>query len=236
LITPFLPVPNCSNVTAHGKRGATRVTITLKCTGPRGHPFTYGIVSKPGNGRLSKIKQSNGRVTYSTHVGFSGSDRFVYNATDSGGSSRAATATIVLPRLGRITSTMTWPQDFGAGAGSTVIPDLIVKNLPGGATVKLSCSKGCPIKARTVALAKHRVCKGKGKRRKCKMAAPKTGNLDLGRYVAHRRVKVGGQITVAMIQAGSIGKEYVFRMVKNNQPSVKIQTLAPGSTKLCPSC
>jgi hypothetical protein len=234
LITPFLPVPRCSNVTARGKRGATRVTIKLKCTGPAGHRFTYGIVSKPGNGRLSKIK--HGKVTYTTHVGFSGSDRFVYNATDSGGSSRAATATIVLPKLGRITSTMTWPQDFGAGAASTVIPDLIVKNLPGGAKVKLSCSKGCPIKARTLALAKHRVCKGKGKKRKCKMAAPKTGNLDLGRYVAHRRVKVGAQITVAMIQAGSIGKEYVFRMLKNNQPSVKIQTLAPGSTKLCPSC
>jgi hypothetical protein len=234
LITPFLPVPRCSNVTARGKRGATRVTIKLKCTGPAGHPFSYGIVSKPGNGRLSKIK--HGKVTYTTHVGFSGSDRFVYNATDSGGSSRAATATIVLPKLGRITSTMTWPQDFGAGAASTVIPDMIVKNLPGGAMVKLSCSKGCPIKARTFTLAKHRVCKGKGRKRKCKMAAPKTGNLDLGRYVAHRRVKVGGQITVAMIQAGSIGKEYVFRMVKNNQPTVKIQTLAPGSTKLCPSC
>jgi hypothetical protein len=236
LTTPFLPVPKCSNVTARGKRGATRVTITLKCTGPKGHRFTYGIVSKPGNGRLSKIKQSNGKVTYSTHVGFSGSDRFVYNATDSGGSSKAATATIVLPRLGRITSTMTWPENFGAGATSTLIPDLIVKNLPGGAKVKLSCSKGCPIKARTLALAKHRVCKGKGRKRKCRMAPPKTGNLDLGRYVEHRRVKVGDQIKVAMIQVGSIGKEYAFRMIKNNQPSVKIQTLAPGSTRLCPNC
>jgi hypothetical protein len=80
------------------------------------------------------------------------------------------------------------------------------------------------------------VCKGKGKRRKCKLAAPKSGNLDLGRYVKGKRVKVGGAITVAMIQSGSLGKEYVFRMVKNDQPSVKIQTLAPGSTKLCPNC
>jgi hypothetical protein len=236
LTTPFLPVPKCSNVTARGKRGATRVTITLKCTGPKGHPFTYGIVSRPGNGKLGKIKQSNGRVTYTTHVGAQGTDRFVYNATNSGGSSKAATATIVLPRLGRITSTMVWPQSFGAGPTSTVIPDLIIKNLPGGAHVKLSCSKGCPIAARTLALSKHRVCKGKGSKRKCKLALPKTANLDLGRYVAHRRVKVGDHITVAMIQAGSIGKEYVFVMVKNNQPSVKIQTLAPGSTRLCPAC
>jgi hypothetical protein len=236
LTTPFLPVPKCANVKTKGKAGATRLTVTLKCTGPKGHRFTYGIVSKPGNGRLGKITQSNGKVTYTTHVGAQGTDRFVYNATNSGGSSKAATATIVLPKLGRITSTMTWPTDFGAGDRSTVIPDLIIKNLPGGAKVKLSCSKGCPIKARTLALAKHRVCKGKGRKRKCKMVVPKTGNLDLGRYVAHRRVKVGGQITVAMIQSGSLGKEYVFRMIKNNQPSVKIQTLAPGSTRLCPNC
>jgi hypothetical protein len=236
LTVPFLPVPTCSNVTARGKKGATKVTVTLKCKGPAGHSFSYGVVSKPSNGKLGKINQSNGKVTYTTHVGFSGSDRFVYNATNSGGSSKAATATIVLPKLGRITSTMTWPTDFGAGATSTVIPALLIKNLPGGAKVKLSCSKGCPIKARTLALAKHRVCTGKGKKRKCKMVVPKSGNLALGRYVAHKRVKVGGQIIVAMIQSGSIGKRYVFVMVKNDQPTVKIQTLAPGSTKLCPTC
>ncbi len=235
LTTPFLPVPKCSNVTARGKAGATRVTITLKCTGPAGHPFSYGIVSKPGNGKLGKLNQSNGKVTYTTHVGAQGTDRFVYNATDSGGSSKAATASVVLPKLGRITSTMTW-DDFGGGPTSTLVHGMLIKNLPGGAHVKLSCSKGCPIKARTLALAKHRVCKGKGKHRKCKFVVPKSANLDLSRYVANRRVKVGSQITVAMIQSGSIGKEYVFRMVKNNQPAVKIQTLAPGSTKLCPNC
>jgi hypothetical protein len=232
---PFLPVPTCSNVTAKGKKGGTKVTVTLKCTGPAGYPFTYGIVSQPSSGKLGKVNESNGKLTYTTHVGFGGKDRFVYNATNSGGSSKAATATIVLPKLGRITATMGWDA-FGGGATSTVLPDMVVKNLPGGAKVKLSCSKGCPVKARTLALAKHRVCIGKGKKRKCKLVTPKSGNLDLKRYVIHRRVKVGSQLTVAMIQPGSIGKQYVFRMVKNNQPSVKIQTLAPGSTRLCPSC
>ena len=97
ITTPFLPVPTCSNVTAKGKKGATKVTITLKCKGPAGHSFSYGLVSKPGNGKLGKINQSNGKVTYTTHVGAQGNDRFVYNATDSGGSSKTATATIVLP-------------------------------------------------------------------------------------------------------------------------------------------
>jgi hypothetical protein len=233
----MLPVPTCSNVTGKGKKGATKVAVTLKCAGPKGHAFTLGILSKPGNGKLGKINQSNGKVTYTTHVGFSGKDRFVYNATDAGGSSRPATATIVLPRLGRITSTMTW-GDFLPGATSTVLPGMLVKSLPGGAKVKLSCNgKGCPVKAVTVSLAKKRVCKGKGRKRKCKLAVPKSANLDLTRYVAHRRVKVGYQVIVAMVQPGSIGKRYVFTMVKHGQPSVKIQTLAPGSsTRLCPNC
>jgi hypothetical protein len=236
LTIPFLPVPKCSNVTAKGKKGATKVTLTLHCTGPKGHRFSYGIVSKPSSGKLGKIKQSNGKVTYTTHVGFSGNDRFVYNATDAGGSSKARTATIVLPRLGRITSTMTW-GDFGPGASSTVLPGMLVKSLPGGAKVKLSCNgKGCPVKAATLSLHKKKVCTGKGKKRKCKLAVPKSGNLDLTRYVAHRRVKVGYQVIVAMVQPGSIGKRYVFTMVKRGQPSVKIQTLAPGSTRLCPTC
>ena len=193
-------------------------------------------MSKPGNGKLGKINQSNGKVTYTTSVGGGGTDRFVYNATNSGGSSKAATGTVVLPKLGRITSVMTWPENFGAGATSMVIPDLLIKNVPGAAKVKLSCSKGCPIKARTLALAKQRVCKGKGKKRKCKMMVPKSGNLDLGRYVFHRRVKVGGQITVAVFQSGSIGRQFVFQMLKSKQPTLTIRTLAPGSTKLFPGC
>jgi hypothetical protein len=221
-------------VTAKGKKGGTKVTVTLKCTGPAGHPFTYGIVSQPSSGKLGSINQTTGTLTYTTHVGFGGKDRFVYNATNAGGSSKAATATIVFPQLGRITSTMTW--DFNPSAKSTQVLDMLVKSLPGGAKVKLSCSKGCPINPHTVSLAKQKVCKGKGKKRKCKLVVPRSGNLDLTRFVHNKRVKVGSQITVAMIQSGSIGKRYVFRMVKSNQPSVKIQTLAPGSTRLCPNC
>ncbi len=99
LNVPFLPVPTCSNVTSKGKAGATKVTVTLKCKGPAGHSFSYGIVSKPGNGKLGKINQSNGKVTYTTHIGAQGTDRFVYNATNAGGSSKTATATIKLPQL-----------------------------------------------------------------------------------------------------------------------------------------
>jgi hypothetical protein len=214
------------------------VTVTLKCKGPAGHPFTYGIVSKPSSGKLGKINQSNGKVTYTTHVGFSGKDRFVYNATNSGGSSKAATATIVFPQLQRISATMNWDFDPTLST-QTVVNSMVVRGVPGGAKVFLSCKGkgGCPIAKHTVSIPKHRVCKGKGKKRKCKLVVPKTANVDLTRFVAHKHVTVGSQIFVAMVEQGWIGKEYIFKIVKNNQPSNRIVALAPGSsTKLCPNC
>ena len=233
---PSFAVPACSNVRVHGRKGATAVTVTLSCRGPAGVPMTYAIVTPPGNGRAGKINQSNGRVTYSTHVGFSGTDRFTYRATDVGGASPAATATVVLPALGRITSTMTWGV-FRAGHTATILPGMVVKSLPGGATVRLSCTgKRCPVKTQSVSLAKERTCHGKGKKRRCRLAAPKSGNLDLARLLHNKRVPVGSALVVAMIQPGAIGKQYVFRMVSGKQPSVKIGALAPGGTAPCPGC
>ena len=236
LTVPSFAAPACGNVLARGRKGATAVTVTLSCRGPAGVPITYAIVTPPGDGRAGKVNQSNGRVTYSTRVGFSGTDRFTYRATDVGGASAAATATVVLPALGRITSTMTWGV-FRAGPTSTILPGMVVKSLPGGVTVRLSCTgKRCPIKTQSVSLAKQRTCHGKGKKRRCRLAVPKSGNLDLARMLHGRRVPVGSELIVAMIQPGSIGKQYVFRMIRGKQPSVKIQALAPGGTAPCPGC
>ena len=193
LNVPYLAVPTCSNVTTRGKPGATKVTVTLKCTGPKGHPFSYGIVSRPGNGKLGKIKQSNGKVTYTTHIGAQGTDRFVYNATNSGGSSKAATATIKLPFLHQITTSMRW-DFFPTTATSTQINSLSINALPGGAKATLSCKakKGtCPISTHTVSVPKHRVCKGKGKKRKCKLRRARGGHRDLTRFVAGKHLRSG---------------------------------------------
>ncbi len=240
LTVPALPVPTCSNVTAKGKAGATKVTVTLKCTGPKGHSFSYGIVSKPGNGKLGKINQSNGKVTYTTHVGAQGTDRFVYNATDAGGPSKAATATIKLPHLNRITSGMNW--DFHPTTATfTQINSLTILALPGGAKATLTCTgkgkSGCPISKHTVSVPKHRVCKGKGKKRKCKLQEPKTAFVDLSRFVSGKHLSIGTKMTVTMFESGWIGKRFSFTIVKNHQPPDTITAMAPGSaTRLCPQC
>jgi hypothetical protein len=236
ITVPGFAVPACANVSARGRKGATKVTLTLSCRGPAGVPMTYRIVTPPGDGKVGAINQSHGTVTYTTHVGFSGTDRFTYRATDAGGASAAATATVVLPALGRIASTMTWGA-FRFGAAATILPGMLVKGLPGGATVRLSCTgAGCPIKPQTVSLAKQRTCRGKGHKRRCKLSTPQSGNLDLTHEVANRRFKVGSALVVAMIEPGSIGKEYVFQMLRDKQPSVKIRALAPGGTAPCPGC
>jgi hypothetical protein len=233
---PHFSAPACAKVSARGRKGATKVTVTLSCHGPAGVPISYRIATPPGDGKVGAISQSHARVVYTTHVGFSGTDRFTYRAVNAGGASAPATATIVLPALGRITSTMTWGA-FRPGASSTVLPGMLVKSLPGGAAVRVSCTgPGCPIKTQTVSLAKQRVCQGSGHKRRCKLAVPSSGNLDLARLVSNKRVRVGSAVVVAMIQPGSIGKEYVFRMVRDKQPSVRIRALAPGGTGPCPGC
>jgi hypothetical protein len=236
VLVPALPVPRCANVSVRGAKTATRVTVTLKCSAPIGHGFSYVIVSQPGNGKLGPITQSTGRVTYTTHVGFSGTDRFVYEAIDAGGFSAPATATIAIPKLAKITSTMIW-QFQPTLRTATVVRQLTVNAVPGAATVKLACTtRGCPLKARSQRLAKQRVCKGKGKKRKCRRIRPTSGTIDLSKFVAGAHVKVGTLIKVSIVEADTIGKQYVFKIRANRQPAVKITALAPGSTKPCPEC
>ena len=140
-------------------------------------------------------------------------------------------------KLDRITATMNWDFDPTL-ATHTVVNSMIVKGVPGGAKVLLSCKgKGdCPIAKHTVSVPSQRVCTGKGKKRRCRRVAPKEGNVDLTSLVRHKHVKVGAQIVVAMVQPGWIGKEYVFTIVKSHQPSNRILSLAPGSTAPCPGC
>jgi hypothetical protein len=223
---PSLPVPSCSNVTVNAPKAAKTVTLTLKCSGPAGHPITYGIVSQTANGKLGAINQSTAKVTYTPTPGFSGSDRFVYRAVNAGGASNAAVATIKLPtllRLGQNANFVAVP-----GPKSTVIDSLTVRGLTSAEKVNLSCKgKGCPIKPRSAKLAKHKVCTGKGKKRKCKSVVPKKADLQL---TINKRFKVGQKIIIVLTEPKTIGKRITLTIVKNHVPSLDSVPLLPGST------
>jgi PKD domain/Bacterial Ig domain len=73
------------------------VSVALSCTAPNGAPISYALVSHPSHGGLGALNQAVGTIVYSSPKGFSGSDAFTYVASDSGGTSAPATASITIP-------------------------------------------------------------------------------------------------------------------------------------------
>jgi Bacterial Ig domain/PKD domain len=89
--------PTCANVSSRTAAGGGGVTVSLSCTAPNNATITYAITSQPSHGGLGALNQAGGTVPYASQKGFSGSDAFTYVASDSGGTSAPATATITIP-------------------------------------------------------------------------------------------------------------------------------------------
>lgn len=86
----LVPVPTCQPTSATTEEGAS-VTVALACFGGG---FNYEIVEGPSNGSLGAIDQDTGHVVYTPSPGFAGEDSFTYRATNPGGASAVAKATI----------------------------------------------------------------------------------------------------------------------------------------------
>ena len=93
--TPAVAAPTASNgsVTTNAN---TAVSGTLSASGPSGATLTFGIVSQPANGSVALTNASTGAFTYTPTSGFSGTDSFTFDASDSGGTSNTATETITV--------------------------------------------------------------------------------------------------------------------------------------------
>ncbi len=74
----------------------TAVSGTLSATGPSGAALTFAIVAQPANGSVTLTNSSTGAFTYTPASGFSGTDSFTFNASDSGGTSNTATETVTV--------------------------------------------------------------------------------------------------------------------------------------------
>ena len=87
-----LSFPSCQPASAStGHEEA--VGMTLQCTSGGG-TRTLSIASQPAHGELSGFSSSTGRLTYTPDADFFGADSFRFRASNQGGSSLAATATI----------------------------------------------------------------------------------------------------------------------------------------------
>ncbi len=74
----------------------TAVSGTLSASGPSGAALSFAIVAQPANGSVTLTNASTGAFTYTPNSGFSGTDSFTFDASDSGGTSNTATETVTV--------------------------------------------------------------------------------------------------------------------------------------------
>jgi kumamolisin len=90
-----IAAPTASNGTVTTSEG-TAVSGTLSATGPSGASLTFAIVSQPANGTVSLTDTSTGAFTYTPNTGFTGTDSFTFDASDSGGTSNTASESVTV--------------------------------------------------------------------------------------------------------------------------------------------
>jgi Glycine rich protein/Bacterial Ig domain len=97
MLTPIPIAPNCAGNALNTLPGGSSVSVVLPCTTPMGLTITYAISGAPRHGSLGQIDQTAGTVKYTPAPGFTGTDSFTFTATNRGGTSGTATATITIP-------------------------------------------------------------------------------------------------------------------------------------------
>ena len=94
-ITP-VPRPTCENLTTStsyrqaGSRAAPNAPTSAE------QALTYSIVTGPAHGEIRAATWQAGQVTYTPAAGFSGTDKFTYDASSTNGTSTAVTVSIVV--------------------------------------------------------------------------------------------------------------------------------------------
>ena len=89
--------PTASNGSVSTTAG-TAVNGTLSASGSG--TLTFAIVANPGHGTVSITNAATGAFTYTPAAGFSGSDSFTFDASNSGGTSNVATESVTVSASG----------------------------------------------------------------------------------------------------------------------------------------
>jgi kumamolisin len=110
---PTVAAPTASNgsVTTNENKA---VSGTLSASGPSGAALSFAIVAQPANGSVTLTNASTGAFTYTPNSGFSGTDSFTFDASDSGGTSNTATETVTVNAV----STGPCPTGYATYTGS----------------------------------------------------------------------------------------------------------------------
>jgi virginiamycin B lyase len=132
-----------------------------------------------------------------------------------------------------VASAMTW--NFGWARRYTLVSSLVVRDIPAGGSVEVSCRGGnCPFaRWRSNTVAKGSACK-----HRCKAKGPALahGEIDLAALFAGRHLQVGARVVVTVAKQDWISKSFVFTIRADKPPRVQIACLGSGPSNPTGSC
>jgi kumamolisin len=88
-------VPTAQNGSVTTTEGQS-VSGTLSASASGNPALTFQIVTQPSNGTVTITNAATGAFTYTPNSGFTGTDSFTFDASDSGGTSNTATETVTV--------------------------------------------------------------------------------------------------------------------------------------------
>ncbi|MEW9624645.1 protease pro-enzyme activation domain-containing protein [Rhodanobacter geophilus] len=92
-------VPTASNGSVSTNEN-TAVSGTLAATASGGASLTFAVVAQPAHGTVAITNAATGAFTYTPASGYTGSDSFTFDATDSAGTSNVATESVTVNAAG----------------------------------------------------------------------------------------------------------------------------------------
>jgi len=92
---PAVPAPTAQNGSVTTTEGQS-VSGTLSASASGNPALTFQIVTQPSNGTVTITNAATGAFTYTPNSGFTGTDSFTFDASDSGGTSNTATETVTV--------------------------------------------------------------------------------------------------------------------------------------------
>jgi len=211
--------PVCAALEARSAPGST-VTVRLSCSGTAPGPFTYAVAANPTFGTLSGFNSTAGTLSYTPRKAFSGTDRFTYDATSSGGTADPATVTIRVPPPpvpGWLNPSLS--RKFILHAHYTTILSMVASGIVRGAKTEISCAgQGCRFKSRT-SLASG-----------CRNGHQCPGTTNLSKLFRGWRLRSGTKLTIAVVKPGYVGKVFIFSFRPPRAPASRVTCLVPGSS------
>ena len=152
------PAPTCQPVHVSTSQNQP-IVVQLNCSDSAGATLTYAIDTGPGHGSLDAVNQADGRVSYTPKAGYSGPDRFTYQASSSDATAATQTVSITVTPSGHagstppaITALRVTPSRLTAAAsgGSITTPPKSSrtrhKKKPSGARIRYTDTEAAAIK------------------------------------------------------------------------------------------